>query len=422
LQQIVSVSRKKYAVGLFWQPLPTLRSASDVAKKIAAGAPNAKFKYYAQYRNLVGLGSPLLKHYAGLAALAPEVMETFGDSPSFVAAFKTGGGYWILAVRNGIILADQDRLFSDEEGARAAYLKLLALPDWSLKVAPDSWGITGSQERSLDEVIGGRAKSVLKPLNNSSMTIIKVLFFAAAAAAAMYFFEADINRLVSPKARSSGMTEESARLYREQLALMNSAPEQAPIEIPEEEEPVMPWQNIPDPAALASACTRAIAFVMQPIYGWNIISAECGDGSVRALARRDYGTVEDLHGVVGDIMPGINIKMTGGNDAELSGAFPPAVARNVPPEDGVSEIERRVRSAFQAAGMQADISRGKDIVPNPAGTVKRTAEFVMVRADSKIMPDEFVRLADDFSSREILSVRWDSAKSQWSYEEKIYAR
>ncbi|MDR0449021.1 MAG: type 4b pilus protein PilO2 [Rickettsiales bacterium] len=418
--QIVSVSRKKYAVGLFWQPVAAAHAAKGVAERISKSAPQARFRYYAQYRNLVGLGSPALKHYSGLSALAPEVMESFGDAPSFAAVFKVGGGYWMIAVRNGIILSDQDRLFAVEKDAREAFDKLLQLPDWSLKVAPESWGITGAQERNIDDVISGKVRSALRPIGETSGLMLKLLVFGAAAIALVYFFEADINRFLSPGPAASQMTEESARLYKEQLALMKSdlaAPETiAPAG------PVMPWETIPPANEVAALCTKAIAFIMQPVYGWNVVSADCANGKIHAVIRRDYGTIQELYEAVGGLMPGVEIKTSGagGSDAELSGTWPLAAAVANAPAENIAAVERRVRSVFQMANMPAAISVGKEIVASQGGDVKRTAEYVLVRADSKIMPEEFMKFLE-IPAVELLSVSWDMGKSQWSYEVRVYA-
>ncbi|MCL2629163.1 MAG: type 4b pilus protein PilO2 [Alphaproteobacteria bacterium] len=419
--QVISIGRKKYATGLFWQPVGSARSAKDVAVKISESSPKAKFRYYAEYRNQVGLGSFALKHAAGMTPLAAEVAESFGDSTSFAAAFKVGSGYYTLAVRNGVILSDSDRLFNDENAARAAYASLLELPDWSLRVAPESWGIQGAEARTLEDLVTGRVKSALRPIHTTFGSVFNIALVLAAILGVLYFFSADINHMIARRPAASAMTEESARRFHEEMAARNIRPE-APA--PKPEALVMPWDDIPDHSEVSARCVRAIAFVMQPVYGWNVVSAECQNGSIRALMRRDYGTVEDLYAVVNTIMPGIGIRITGtaGSDAELTGVFAKTPGESAAPEWSLSEIERRVRSVFQQVNMQVDISRGREIVSSEDGSVRKTAEFVRLRADSKIMPVEFAKFLEGIPSVELVSIRWDNVRNIWSYEEKIYAK
>lgn len=417
--QIISLGRNKYAVGLFWQPLGVGRSASADAAKIAKVAPQGKFRYYAEYRNLVGLGSDVLKHRAGMFALAPEVVESLGDVSLFAAAFRVVGGIWIVAVRNGLILADQDRFFEDEGAARAAFLKLTELPDWSKIYAPSDWQIPGAEERDLTEIISGRVKCALRPISGGS-SLLKVLVVSAVAVGALWLFRNDLANFLGDKTQVAApeLTLEQVAAFREQMAAKSKT---KPLPAPTA---VMPWSDIPDAAELSAKCFNAIAYVMQPIYGWNITSAECKNGAVSAVAARSFGTLLDLENTTKSLMPGIELKLSGaaGQSAELTGFFAKTPGKVSTPDMFIDEIERSVRSSFQQAGMNVDISRGREVLKAASDTEKMAAEYVLVRADSKIMPSEFASFFENLKAVEILSIRWDAVQNQWSYEEKIYAK
>ncbi|MDR2685909.1 MAG: type 4b pilus protein PilO2 [Rickettsiales bacterium] len=416
--QAINIGRKKYAVGLFWQPTGSGRSASDEAVRIEKLAPASKFRYYAGYRNSVGLAADMRGLEPGLSVLAPELVESFGDSPSFAAAFRVQGGIYILAVRNGVIIPDYDRLFHNEADAVKSFNALLELPDWSLIVAPESWGVRGAVDKNIEEVISGRVNVALKRIGGGGSFLGNFAVLAVVLFAVFYFFQGDVMKIITPflgKPAPSNLTPEAAAEFRKKMESKNAGGANAPSVAAK-----MPWENIPNRAEFANRCTMAIAFVMQQIYGWNAISVECANGKVSARLRRDYGTAEDLYTSAATLMPNVKVNLSGGSDADLTGTFAKIPGENSAPAADLAAVERQVRSAFQQVNMSASISRAKEIIAD--GAIKKEIGFISVKAESKIMPAEFIKFFDGIPAVETISIRWDNVKNEWSYEERIYAK
>ena len=119
--QVISVDRKKYAVGLFWQPTGAGYVARNYARTLARSV-DKKLNLYVEYRSMVGLGARRVGHRSGMDCAAVAVMDTLAEYSSFLAVFAVGRQFYLVAVRNGVIL--EDKLFDKEEDARAEYFKL----------------------------------------------------------------------------------------------------------------------------------------------------------------------------------------------------------------------------------------------------------------------------------------------------------
>ena len=107
--QIINISRKKYAVGLFWQPEKVGVSARVYAHSLASGT-DKKANLYTEYRSMIGLGSTKLGHRVAMRVAAADVMVAFSEYTSFLAVFVVGKQFYLVAARNGIIL--EDKLFN----------------------------------------------------------------------------------------------------------------------------------------------------------------------------------------------------------------------------------------------------------------------------------------------------------------------
>ena len=100
---IITIKRKKYATGLFWQPIGAGFVARTYARNLSRGV-DRKYNMYAEYRSMVGLGSRRAGHRSGMSVAAAEVMNSLTEFNSFLGVFPAGDQFYLVAVRNGIIL------------------------------------------------------------------------------------------------------------------------------------------------------------------------------------------------------------------------------------------------------------------------------------------------------------------------------
>ena len=72
---------------------------------------------------------------------------------SVAAVFPVPEGWWLVAIRNDLILSEEDVLYTSEQDAQNKYYSLMSLPDWDLKIAPESWAIDKSRQISLETLL-----------------------------------------------------------------------------------------------------------------------------------------------------------------------------------------------------------------------------------------------------------------------------
>ena len=108
----VTVGGTKYAVGLLWAPLqnqddpiPEIREAMEAEP--AADLYCLRNSAAPQY----GLGKTIFGHHSGEPALAASVATALSGKNSACCVFKIDDGWWFVAIRNDLILAEEDVLF-----------------------------------------------------------------------------------------------------------------------------------------------------------------------------------------------------------------------------------------------------------------------------------------------------------------------
>lgn len=105
IKQVITVNRKKYAAGLFWQPVAVGNAVNIYANQLEK---NTKVKYtlYVEYKAMVGLATSHEGLRFGMPSAAAEVMNSLSELVSFLGVFKAGNNFYLLAVRNGMIIRD----------------------------------------------------------------------------------------------------------------------------------------------------------------------------------------------------------------------------------------------------------------------------------------------------------------------------
>jgi hypothetical protein len=417
--QVITIERKKYAAGLFWQPLASGQNARGLAAaRLAKSIPGA-VKYFTEYRSMVGIGWRSLGHRRRMPSAAAEVMDAFSDYNSFLAAFAVRQGFYLVAARNGIII--QDKLFADEASARAEYDQLVALPDWGLLVAPAHWSIARAEEKLLSEVVSGDTRYYLAPVSKIGSIIISAVVLIALFAGIFFVFREPLKHTIKPKQRAVEIDESVREAYKRKLEARDAAlVSAARITMPAAQPVVMPYDNIPDVSERARQCFEAIAFLMQVIPGWNQTDAECeGDHAAVNLHRR-FGIITDVYEFVVDKMPGVEIVENSDSDMALIMELPELPGQSRLAEQDADTVVRNINSIFQLMGHDADVRRSIETVRG-AGAMA-SVNIVLIVATSSLQPQEFVKIFEDYDAVLLSSVRWNAALRKWNYEVKIYVK
>ena len=417
--QTISVHRKKYAVGLFWQPVSSGNGGHSAARRLAKSI-DGKYSFYIEYNFMIGLGMRHVGIKAGMSSAAAEVTEALSEHSSFLAVFAVETNYYMVVVRNGIILKDQ--LFDNESDVRAEYTKLARMPDWGAFIAPASWGMPRAVERSLDDVITGYSHVVLHSISMTRSIAVSVLLAVLFILGIILIYREPVIKSVENRQNMEQIDADQAAEYRRMVDEKNrELDEQFQIERKPEPEPIVPpYELLPDVYGRADVCYRAIGFLMQPITGWNQISVKCDEKYATVQMRRTYGTLGDFYAVANELMPGALVNELSEDLLSVRATLPKIDTVPSHDERDVDSIVRDVTTAFQSIDTPVEINAVVDTVSN--GVETKNFDVVEVAASSKLTPMQFMQIFDDFGGVYMTGCDWNASNRTWNYEVIIYAK
>ena len=182
----------------------------------------------------------------------------------------------------------------------------------------------------------------------------------------------------------------------------------------------MPYDSLPNPEERADLCYRAIGFLMQQIAGWNQTVVECGKSHVTATFKRSFGTLDDFYNIAGDVMPGVFVQEVNDNEVVVRAKLPERVLSQSYDERDTETMVRELTSRFQSINMDAEVVSMVDVVSN--GRDSKDVLFVGVSAESKLIPEQFMTIFEDFGGVYMTKVSWNATRKMWNYEVIIYAK
>lgn len=418
LSQVITIERRKYAAGLFWQPVPDGQNARVFARGLAKLVPG-RIKYFTEYRSMVGVGSRALGHTGRMPSAAAEVMEGFADYNSFVAAFAVRQGFWLVAARNGIII--QDKLYADEADAKSEFEALAVLPDWGIMVAPGYWSAPRSEEKHIGEIVSGDARYSIQAVSHFGRRLLIAAAIAALLAAGFYAFRTPVMNAFRPKERAAKPDARAIEEYKKKLEakdnILVSREKAKPVSVE------MPYDALPDAFERAEQCHQAISFLMQIVPGWSQVDAECGETFASAHLHRRFGSVLDVYDFVALNMPGVEIIENSDSDVVLNMQLERLPTRSGLEESGGEEVARAVNSVFQMMNAPVSVRQSVETVKGSLTDGRIAgANVVLVSAASAMQPAEFMKIFADYDAVSLPSVRWSARDRKWNYEVKIYVK
>lgn len=416
--QVITINRKKYAVGLFWQPTGAGYVARTYARALARSV-DKKLNLYTEYRGMVGLGARRAGHRSGMDSAAAAVTDALGEYSSFLAVFGIDKYFYLVAVRNGVIL--EDKLFTSESDARAEYFKLSEIPDWGALFAPAPWGMPRAVERNLSDLIVRAVRAPLRPISRVGAGLVSGVLIIVFVVGSMWFFRDPLEQMATTS-ELSNISPELAAEFEKQVQEKNKELD-AVFEIEKPALPgpiVLPYEYLPDPMARAQVCYQAMAFLMQPITGWSQTNVECGETHAIAQFSRDYGTLDDFYMMATELMPASFVQQQSDNALTVRAKLPDVPTYASIDERDVETVLRAVMTAFQGIDTPADAAMVVDTLTNGVDTVY--LNVVEVAAESKLVPTQFMQIFDDFGGVYMTRCAWNASARTWNYEVIIYAK
>ena len=416
LSDMLRVNKKRFAAGLFWQPVAVGYTPRKYAYTLAHNS-KGKANLFVEYRSMVGLASKYRGYIPGMSSLAAELSDVLSEYSSFLAVFESDKKYYLLAVRNGIILAD--KLFNNEADARSEYAKFSKIPDWSAFIAPNSWGIPRAMEKNLGTLLPRKTKYHLRAINLWRSRILSLLLLAAFIGGIYMFFREPIEKMRTVKPIT--IDPELKAEYNRQIDEKNKELDQQ-FEIKKEEiKPlVMPYSSLPVPAAHAKQCYQAIGFLMQPITGWTQSRVVCDETKATAEFSRKYGSLDGFYRMAADFLPGATVVEIDENTLSVSVVLPEVDRVASQDESDAETIERNVISMFQTLHTDVDTEIVVDTLTNGVDTAN--LNIVEIAASSKLLPMQFTKMFDEFGGFYMTRCSWNAIARTWNYEVIIYAK
>ena len=417
--QFISVNRKKYAVGLFWQPVAAGFAPRNYARSLAHNI-DKKLNLYTEYRAMIGLGARRYGQHVGMVSAAAEVMESFSEYTSFLAVFQLNKVFFLIAARNGVIL--EDKIFNSEDDARNEYVKLSEIPDWGAFFAPGAWGMPRAAERNLADLITGLSRASLHPVSRFGAGVISLLLIAVFVLGLGIVFSDSVKQAFSPKQEMTGVDPELVAEYHRQIEQKNKElDEQFEIEKVAPPEPiVMPFEILPDRSERAKVCYQAMGFLMQPIPGWNQMWVKCSENGAVVELKRTFGTLGDFYAVANEIMPGALVQEIDEDTLRVSASLPEIDVVASQDERDADSIVRDITTLFQEIDTNIKTQVVVDSLTN--GIDVETVNLVELEVDSKLIPMQFMKVFDEFGGVYMVQCAWDVRSRTWNYEVIIYAK
>ena len=410
IKQIITVNRKKYATGLFWQPVGVGNTPQNYAKQLAK---NKRYTLYVGYKSMVGLTNNRDGAKSGMSVAAVEIVNALSELISFLGVFRVDNNYYLIAVRNGVVI--RDVLLDNADTARKFYTELAEIPDWGALFAPAGWGIPKSQEKFLSDLlvkntgIKLRQISVVKSLMPSVFFAIIFIIFG------LYVLK---NPISVKDVKLPNISQETIDKYKQQIEFNKlKAKEVKPVTKVEFK---YPYDNLPDVYERAQLCYKAIAFVMQPIMGWNQTYAKCDGEFVSATFLRDFGSLNDFYEIGGDLMPGATVQQMSEDEIVVRVKLPKLKTGRSLDEHDQASVMRDVVTIFQQANIKADIEAVTDTIMN--GNQEEKVYITEIGASSKLIPMEFMQAFNGFGGVYMTAVSWRANTRIWNYEIIIYSK
>jgi hypothetical protein len=282
----ITLGRRKYAVGLYWQPSPSGR-VSQAARE-AARQPGQMADFFAVRPGnqagrvpQFGLGQKEFGHSAGLPTGAASLAE---EQPgSWGAVFKTPEGWWLVISRDDLIAPDGDILYSEEAQARSRLQDEINLGGLQRIYAPDHWGISGSDAMPLSLLMQGRADAKLQNVHlpvRTYMVTVGVVLSLCVIGYLIFLWqqsqEQEANALLQK------MTAEQQALAELQRGAQLAPPPPPPP-------PKREWEDSPLTEIWLDACRNAFGEAPATALGWDRNTVSCQGSALTVTWKRTKG-------------------------------------------------------------------------------------------------------------------------------------
>ncbi len=419
----ITIGRSGYAVGLLWQPLQNPEDPTPEIREAIEGDPDADlYCLRSTSTPQYGIGKKSIGHRAGEPSAAAAVASALSDYTSVAAVFKVREGWWLVAIRNDLILSEDDVLFTSEQEAQDRFYSLMALPDWDLKITPPEWQIDKSKEMALENLVRkAGAKSRLQEIGAAKKTQVLTLI------ALFFIILVFVVTWMSVSLLQNVFQEEKIEAMPIPEAIQ-------PVE-PAPEKP-KPWEKVPDMEVFMHKCwNNSYQLNTLTIPGWQMGGITCTPEGLTTSWSKSWqpgGRIAWLKAALNEYkMSRVNVQLNSDGtsaNGQLSFTGIPTIASV--PSLTEQQLWEELTDIKQATGLNISFDRQTMVDPpnNPDGTKPVNQQeyvFYKISVSSPYTPFEWKTFFEKFPGFHLTQMNFNpglDAQDKWKYEGRIYAK
>ncbi len=409
----INVAGKTYAVGLFWQPLQDqkkyLEEVKQTVQNVITGANLFCLRKGAvsQY----GLGYTSKGHKSGMPSAASVIAAVLRDKSSALCAFKIDDGWWFVVIRNGLILSEEDTIYTEEQDVKAAYETMLNIPDWGYMIAPKEWGYENTHPLQLEDLIVKGKPELLKTISEPIKIKDIIILLVLVAFGLNYYLKKKAEKEAEEQARL-------ARIREEEYKRLHPPPPPPPP-------PPAPFEVLVDVEDMAKKCAVLIVNSTVVVPGWNLENSNCTETMLSSSWNRTYGNVgwifeSQKQGYLHKDMK-LSAKDTAYKSVVGNLAIPIMKRVSVKPIIEKVELQKRLNDIFKAENVNVQLTDKKETVKGTGSYLKEYPYTAFTFDDSMVrLPLDWVRLLKEFKAVSFDNIFWDNKTRKWKYNGRIY--
>ncbi len=414
------VNDTTYAVTLFWQPLQDTNDPyPEVQETVDNFMEGADLFCLRQGTSpQYGIGNSTEGHKAGMPSAAAAIAEIFQDKPSSVAVFEVDEGWWFIAIRNDLILSEEDMLYLNEEDAKRAFYAMMAVPDWGRKIAPASWEIEGTEEVDLWDILKAPGGSKLMHINKNQRQKMKIITIAAGV----------LVLFIGYKLISGLFSSETKPIIRP-LAPMKPLFEE---EVPKQKEVIVhPWEKLVVTEDLLNRCQAAVQQVKTMIVpGWTLGQISCSAAGLSTTWTMQWGHLGWIKRAFEEYNTrGLDFLIdNSGKVAIVSLSIGDVAIHSQAPKMMAYESREELNNIFQAINQTINLSEERTVrqaqtsKDGLGSNVKENKTYPRLKFSfsSDLPMEEWLTMFNQFPALEILRLNYNPSNNIWTYEGQIY--
>jgi hypothetical protein len=424
--QTVSINKRTWAVGFFWQPpegpKKILKAARDRAREFNEEDGTAFDSLVVRKigQPQIGFGSSGFEKPVPIPSLASALAQV--KEGTWLGSFVFEEGVYVVGVLNGAILADGDFLGSPA-AAKKRIADLTQMIDIGDGEGPDPWddvigGETIEESLELLEDILLHAKHVPKTTPvEPKRPIGKIVFCTIFVAATLISYNLYSNHLNEIRQAESVFKQKMLAQQAKIMAAKNAAKHK--VVIPK------PWQDAVLPSSFWYSCNKPYRESTMIFNGWNLERWSCYGSTIKKAWDR---TLEGSFSVLpGRAVLDINQPTKATESGRIQAAFPPRGEQNLEDQQVVArkfyEFARRLKLNI---GMRWEkpkpvtldsTSKKRNVEPEMLPYVKAGWEL----KELSTFPDRvFGLLLDEIPGLIITEITFD--KQKWHIRGVLYAK